>query len=172
MNADDHSVHIWSERHTTRALYSADHVQPNVRVTAAQFRTNGGCLSMWVVMLCLLGGYNPSVTALTPNLCAFSGQSDLVVATGAKKGLFANLKKLERILLAPPTVNAQTVDVVVIGQQYQRMGLEVSRATELKCLPSISIGSYSVALHGKQHEPGRKNGSAIFMFGVHSGAHH
>ena len=55
-------------------------------------------------------GIRPSVTALTPKLCAFSGQSALVVATGAKKGLFANLKKPERIHLAPPTADKQTVD--------------------------------------------------------------
>ena len=44
------------------------------------------------------------------NLCSLFGQSALVAAAGAKKGLFVNLKKLERIRSAPDIADAQAVD--------------------------------------------------------------
>ena len=61
-------------------------------------------------MLNLAGGSSLSVIALTFNLCRFLGQSALVAASGAKKGLFANLNKLERIGSAPARDHAQAVD--------------------------------------------------------------
>ena len=67
---------------------------------------------MWVVMLNLVGGPSLSVTVivLTSNLCGLFGQSALVAAAGAKKGLFVNLKKLKRIRSAPDIADAQAVD--------------------------------------------------------------
>ena len=44
-------------------------------------------------MLNLVGGPSLSVMALTSKLCGLFGQSALVTAAGAKKGLFVNLKK-------------------------------------------------------------------------------
>jgi hypothetical protein len=50
------------------------------------------------------------VSALTFNLCGFPGESTLVAASGAKKGLFVNLKRPERVRSAPVTADAQAVD--------------------------------------------------------------
>jgi len=61
-------------------------------------------------MLKLVGGPSLSVMALTSNLCGFVGQSALVNAAGTRKGLFVNLKRLERIRSAPDIADAQAVD--------------------------------------------------------------
>jgi len=58
----------------------------------------------------ILGGYSPRVSALTFNLCGCSGQSALGSASGAKKGLFVNLQKPERIWSAPVTADTQAVN--------------------------------------------------------------
>ena len=82
----------------------------SLRATVAWHRKNGGLLIIWVIMLNLLGGHNPRVSALTFNLCGFPGESTLVAASGAKKGLFVNLKRPERVRSAPVTADAQAVD--------------------------------------------------------------
>jgi len=61
-------------------------------------------------MLNLVDGPSLSVMVLTSNLCGPFGQSALVAAAGAKKGLFVNLKKPERIRTAPDIADAQAVD--------------------------------------------------------------
>ena len=83
MKAVDRSVHASRERHTARVLNSADYLKPSLRATVAWHRKTGGLLIIWVEMLNLLGGYNPRVSALTFNLCGFTGQSALVAASGA-----------------------------------------------------------------------------------------
>jgi len=110
VKAVDRSVHASRERHTACVLDSTDYLKPSLRATVAWHRKNGGLLIIWVVMLNLLGGYNPRVSALTFDLCGFSGQSALVAASGAKKGLLVNLKRPERIRSAPVTDDALAVD--------------------------------------------------------------
>jgi len=65
---------------------------------------------MWVVMLNFVGGPSLSVMALTSNLCGLFGQSALVAAAGAKKGLFVNLKKPEHIRSVPDIADTQAID--------------------------------------------------------------
>jgi len=91
-------------------LDSADYLKPSLRVTVAWHRKYGGLLIIWVTMLNLLGGHNPRVSALTFNLCGFPGQSTLVAASGAKEGLFVNLKRPKRVQSAPVTTDTQAVD--------------------------------------------------------------
>jgi len=93
-------------QHTARVLDSADYLKPSSRATVAWHRKNGGLLIIWVVMLNLLGEHNPRVSALILDLCRFSGQSTLVAASGAKKGLFVNLKRPEHVRSAPVTADA------------------------------------------------------------------
>ena len=108
VKAVDRSVHASPrrERHTARVLDSADYLKPSLRATVAWHKKNGGLLIIWVVMLNLLGGHNPRVSALIFDLCRFSGQSTLVAASGAMKGLFVNLKRPEPVRSAPVTADA------------------------------------------------------------------
>ena len=76
------------------SLNALNHSVP-IRVTATRCKTSSVLLTMWVVMLNLVGGPSLSVMVLTSNLCGFFGQSALVAAAGAKKGLSVNLKKPE-----------------------------------------------------------------------------
>jgi len=76
------------------SLNALNHSVP-IRVTVTQCKTNSVLLTMWVVMLNLVGGPSLSVMVLTSNLGCLFGKSALVAAAGAKKGLSINLKKPE-----------------------------------------------------------------------------
>jgi len=78
------------------SLNALNHSVP-IRVTATRCKTSSVLLTMWVVLLNLVGGPSLSVMVLTSNLCGLFGQSALFAAAGAKKGLFVHLKKPERI---------------------------------------------------------------------------
>jgi len=75
-------------------LNALNHSVP-IRVTATWCKTSSVLLTMWVVMLNLVGGPSLSVMVLTSNLCGLFGQSALAAGAGAKKGLSVNLKKPE-----------------------------------------------------------------------------
>jgi len=105
VKAVDRIVHASRERHTARVLDSADYLKPRLRATVAWHRKSGGLLIIWVVMLNSLGGHNPRVSALTFNIFGFSGQSALVAASGAKKGLLVSLKRPERVRSAQGIVS-------------------------------------------------------------------
>ena len=79
------------------SLNALNHSVP-IRVTATRCKTSSVLLTMWVVMLNLVGGPSLSVMvfkSLTSNLGCLFGKSALVAAAGAKKGLSMNLKKPE-----------------------------------------------------------------------------
>ena len=102
-----------------------------MRACVAWHRQIGGLLIIWVIMLNLLGGHNPRVSALTFNLCGFPGVSTLVAASGAKKGLFVNLKRPERVRSAPVTADAQAVDArnlarLIAADKWPPMSLHVA----------------------------------------------
>jgi len=66
----------------------------------------------------------------TFNQCGCSGQSGLVSASGAKKGLFLNLHKPERMWSAPVTVDVQAVDArnlarLIAADKWQPLSLHV-----------------------------------------------
>ena len=67
------------------SLNALNHSVP-IRVNATRCKTSSVLLTLWVVMLNLVGGPSLRMMVLTSNLCGLFGQSALVAAAGAKKG--------------------------------------------------------------------------------------